>query len=285
MWRTEFTGNCPTGYGNCWSPFPVPGTAMATPKTGYSWVFIHSLPQPPPMPVLYGKFEDSLPTKLALVLTSNNGNTQLKVFDNFFADRTLIGTTTVPGIFNPTSANRFDTHADLAGTYIDPNGNTGVAIVFGNGDGTFNHDPLFIPDPPGYASQSIYVADFNGDNKLDIVSAIASSTKPNELEILLNSSNPKTPKVSVTSSLNPSTYGGTVTFTATVKPRPLNWPTESVTFYSGTTKFAKVQLVNGTASVSTTKLGPGTHTITAAYSGDCCDYLPASTSISQLVEK
>ena len=114
---------------------------------------------------------------------------------------------------------------------------------------------------------------------------MTSSTKPDELEILLNSSNPKTPTVSVASSLNPSTYGGTVTFTATVKPRPLNWPTESVIFYSGATKLAKVQLVNGTASVSTTKLAAGTHTITASYSGDCCDYLPASASMSQVVNK
>jgi Bacterial Ig-like domain (group 3) len=54
---------------------------------------------------------------------------------------------------------------------------------------------------------------------------------------------------------------------------------------SGTTKFAKVQLVNGTASVSTAKRAAGTHAITAEYSGDCCDYLPASVSISQVVNK
>jgi len=250
----------------------------------FSWTFVRSVPSLPPLPVLFGTFEDSLSTKLALVVASNNGNTQLKVFDNFFANRTLIGSTTVSGIFNPTSANHFASHLDLAGTYTDPDGNTGVAIVFGNGDGTFNPDPLFIRDPPGYASQSIFVADFNGDNKLDIVSG--SSTKPNELEVLLNSSNPKTPAVSVTSSLNPSTYGETVTFTATVKPRPLNWPTESVTFYSGPNRLGPaVKLENGTASVSTTKLEPGTHTITAEYSGDCCDYLPASASISQVVNK
>ena len=196
-----------------------------------------------------------------------------------------MGSTTVPGTFNPTTTHRFGSHLDLAGTYTDPNGNTGVAIFFGNGNGSFNPNPLFIPDPPGNTSQSIAVADFNGDNKPDIVSALKSSTKPGELEVLLNSSNPKTPTLSVASSSNPSPYGGAVTFTATVKPRPLNWPTESVTFYSGTTKFAKVQLVNGTASVSTTKLGPGTHMITASYSGDCCDYLPALGSMSQVVEK
>jgi len=234
-------------------------------------------------PLFVGRFNGSLSFLFSSSGgTGTSGATDLTVIDT---NGSVIASTTVPGIFNPTSVNRFGSHADLAGTYTDPNGNTGVAIFFGNGDGTFNPTPLFIPDPPGYASQSLYVADFNGDNKPDIVAALNSSTKPGELEVLLNSSNPKTPKVSVVSSSNPSTEGGTVTFTATVKPKPLNWATEFVTFYSGTTKLAKVQLVNGTASVSTAKLGPGTHTITAAYSGDCCDYLPASVSMSEVVEK
>jgi Bacterial Ig-like domain (group 3)/FG-GAP-like repeat len=280
MWRTKYTYPCPLSYQECWFPFRVPGAAIG----GYgNWKFLPSSLSAGP--VLWGAFKDSLSFPQALYLAYNNGNTQLDVFANFFTNRTRIGSTTVPGIFNQTSANQFDSHLDLAGTYTDPDGNTGVAIFFGNGKGTFNPDPLFIRNPSGYASQSIYVADFNGDNKLDIVSAMASSTKPDELEVLLNSSNPKTPTVSVASSLNPSTDGETVTFTATVEPNPLNWPTESVIFYSGTTELAKVQLVNGTASVSTAKLEPGTHTITAAYSGDCCDYLPGSASMSQVVNK
>lgn len=83
-------------------------------------------------------------------------------------------------------------------------------------------DRCRCPDPSGYTSTNVQVADFNGDNKLDIVASITSSTKPCELEVLLNSSNPKTPTVSVASSLNPSTYGDTATFIATVRPKPLS---------------------------------------------------------------
>jgi Bacterial Ig-like domain (group 3)/FG-GAP-like repeat len=228
--------------------------------------------------MLLGKFNGSL----SFLMWYSGTSTELTTVNS---NGSLIASTTVPGMFNPTSVNRFASHDDVAGTYTDSDGNTGVAIFFGNGDGTFNSTPLIIADPPGYTSTNVKVADFNGDNKLGIVSAMASSTKPDELEVLLNSSNPKTPTVSVASSLNPSTDGETVTFTATVEPNPLNWPTESVIFYSGTTELAKVQLVNGTASVSTAKLEPGTHTITAAYSGDCCDYLPGSASMSQVVNK
>jgi len=288
MWKTEYqTGAFCWHVGRtCWKPVYVPGDAMASANDGYLWTFLpisYSSSQGTGN-VLFGNFRNSLSSFLVPDYTNEN-TTQLMVFTNVFGNRSL-RSTTVPGTFNPMSANQFDSHLDVAGTYSDSgNINHGVAILFGNGDNSFNPNPLLISDPLGYVSESIYVADFNGDGKPDIVSAMQSSTKPGELEVLLNSSNPETPTVSVASSLNPSTYGETVTFTATVTPNPLNWPTESVTFYSGTAKIAKAQLVNGTASVSTTKLEPGTHTITAAYGGDCCDYLPSSTSLTQVVVK
>jgi len=282
MWKTECTcGNC-----NCFSPFPIPGDAMATVNGELNWKF---LPIPSSLDtgnVLFGKFGKSISSFLVPAYNYNSGTTttQLMVFSNVFGNRSR-RSTTVPGFFNPTSANYFDSHLDVAGTYRDPDGNTGVAIFFGNGDGTFNSTPLVIPDRPGYTSTNVQVADFNGDNKPDIVAAMYTTTHPGEVEVVLNSTNPKTPTVSVASSSNPSTQGESVTFTATVEPQPLNWSTESVIFYSGTTRLAKVQLVNGTASVSTTKLPVGTHAITAAYSGDCCDYLPNSASLTQVVVK
>jgi hypothetical protein len=285
VWKTEYTSGdfCWHVGAPCWHPVYIPGDAMASANDGYLWTFLSIPPSLPTGNVLFGEFRNSLSAFLIPAYNDDN-TTSLIVFINVFGNRSR-RSSTVPGTFNPTSASRFDSHLDVAGTYFDQDSNTGAAIFFGNGNNTFNPNPLFMHDPSGYVSQSIQVADFNGDNKLDIVSAMQSSTKHGELEVLLNSSIPETPTVDVGSSLNPSTYGETVTFTATVTPNPLNWPTESVTFYSGTAKIAKAQLVNGTASVSTTKLEPGTHTITAAYSGDCCDYLPGSTSLTQVVVK
>lgn len=75
---------------------------------------------------------------------------------------------------------------------------------------------------------------------------------------------------------SPSTYGQSVTFTATVLPAVgLGQPTGTVRFYDGTPipvnqigSAANVNPANGQASISTTTLVAGSHTITAVYSGD-----------------
>jgi len=73
----------------------------------------------------------------------------------------------------------------------------------------------------------------------------------------------------VTSTANPSTYGGAVTFTATVVPAAgSNTPTGSVSFTDGGTLLNSVTLVAGTASLTTSSLSVGQHVIIASYSGD-----------------
>ena len=70
----------------------------------------------------------------------------------------------------------------------------------------------------------------------------------------------------VTSSLNPSTYGQSVSFTANVT----SGATGTVQFYVDSTAFGSpVTLASGSAtSGSTSTLAVGTHTVTATYSGD-----------------
>jgi Bacterial Ig-like domain (group 3)/YDG domain/Galactose oxidase, central domain/Kelch motif len=78
-------------------------------------------------------------------------------------------------------------------------------------------------------------------------------------------------KSSVTSNINPSTIGQTVTFTATVAGNPAVTcnPTGTVTFKDGsTTLMAGVVLSGGSASFSTSSLSAGNHSITAVYSGN-----------------
>jgi sugar lactone lactonase YvrE len=79
----------------------------------------------------------------------------------------------------------------------------------------------------------------------------------------------------VVSSLNPSTTGKTVKFTATVTS-PTTKPTGTVTFMDGSTVLGTETLASGKASFSTSTLSAGTHSITAVYEGnaDCA----ASTS-------
>jgi hypothetical protein len=73
------------------------------------------------------------------------------------------------------------------------------------------------------------------------------------------------------SSLNPSTYGAEVTFTATVAPSGAggpSGPTGQVTFMDGSTTLETDELVGGTTTYSTSTLEGGAHHITAVYSGD-----------------
>ena len=95
-----------------------------------------------------------------------------------------------------------------------------------------------------------------------------------------------TPSVSLTSSLSPSVSGQTVTFTAVVAAIAPNTgvPTGSVTFVNGSITLGSGALSNGQAVFSTAALAPGTHNITASYSGDAKFTNANSAPIAQVVE-
>ena len=94
--------------------------------------------------------------------------------------------------------------------------------------------------------------------------------------------------ITIDSSNSNSIYGQSLTFTATVEPTMSGGPT-----LSGTVQFQvdgvafgpAVAIVNGkAASMSTTKIGAGAHSITALYSGDSL-YVGSSASMSQSESK
>ena len=85
------------------------------------------------------------------------------------------------------------------------------------------------------------------------------------------------------SSLNPSTYGQSVTFSATVAPVSGSLtPTGTVTFTDGSATLAIVPLASGAASYTAVALTVGTHPIVAAYSGDT-NFQPGTANLSQIV--
>ena len=85
--------------------------------------------------------------------------------------------------------------------------------------------------------------------------------------------------VSLASSLNPSTYGSAVVFTATL---PID-ATGTVTFYDGTAVFGTGSIIGGVATELTNSLTAGTHSITAQYGGDVNYNAAVSTALSQVV--
>ena len=91
------------------------------------------------------------------------------------------------------------------------------------------------------------------------------------------------PATVVTSSNNPSVGGTAVTFTATV-PGNCNVPSGTATFLDGTTSLGTVTLNSSAiASVTTSSLTVGTHTITVTYPGDFNFYKSTSAPLTQVV--
>jgi hypothetical protein len=85
------------------------------------------------------------------------------------------------------------------------------------------------------------------------------------------------------SSVNPSTLGKPVIFTATVSPSSGGTPTGKVSFRDGATVLATKALSGSTASFSTSKLPVGSNSITAVYGGDSNFSSSTSAPVNQFV--
>jgi large repetitive protein len=93
-----------------------------------------------------------------------------------------------------------------------------------------------------------------------------------------------TSTTSVTSALNPSTFGQTVQLSATVNSSAPGGPTGNVKFLNGTTNLGTATLSGGVATLSTAKMPSGTLTITATYTGDAQSATSSGTT-SQTVNQ
>jgi hypothetical protein len=162
-----------------------------------------------------------------------------------------------------------------------------AGVLLGNGDGTFQ--TVVTYNSGGQETQSVAVADVNGDGKPDLLVAnfCANSTCSNGTAgVLINTSLNGT-TTTLNSSQNPSNFGQAVTFTATVIGQSgfyKGTPTGTVSFYDGTTNIGNSNLISGTATLMTSTLAVGTHSMTATYNGDT-NFVPStSPPLNQLVQ-
>jgi uncharacterized repeat protein (TIGR03803 family) len=89
----------------------------------------------------------------------------------------------------------------------------------------------------------------------------------------------------LSSSLNPSTYGQAVTFTAVIISSAGAPPDgETVSFKEGTTVLGTGSLSGGSASFTTSALPVGTNSIKAVYGGDSIFAASTSNTVKQVVE-
>ena len=165
--------------------------------------------------------------------------------------------------------------------------NNSAGVLLGNGDGTFQAAVTY--GSGGYIPQSVAVADVNGDSKPDLLVANYSATSNLETNgtvgVLINTSLGAT-QTTLESSSNPSQFGQAVTFTATVISLGFSGtPTGSVSFFDGGTSIGNSNLnSNGVATLMTSALAVGTHTITATYNGDSNFAPSTSPPLYQVVQ-
>jgi hypothetical protein len=87
---------------------------------------------------------------------------------------------------------------------------------------------------------------------------------------------------SISSSSNPSAYGSSVIFTATISSTTA---TGTITFKDGTTTLGTGNVSNGTATYATSSLTVGSHSITGVYSGDSNYNTSTSSKLTQTVKQ
>src|SRR5271165_4046907 len=145
-----------------------------------------------------------------------------------------------------------------------------------------------VPLSGGIASLSISTLTVGSHNITaayggDANDAASTSTVLTQIVNLASSS------VNLTSSVNPSTVGQPVTFTANVSPASA---TGSVQFLDGTTDLGTATVSAGVASLTIALtpsgdpvLSPGTHPITAVYGGDGSTAASTSPVLTQIVTK
>jgi hypothetical protein len=151
-------------------------------------------------------------------------------------------------------------------------------VLFGKSSGALDPDVQFAT---AAGAIPVVVADFNGDGAPDI--AAGNYLAPSMVSILLNGGGTF---VTTASSSNPSKFGQPVTFTTTVTASVGSGrvPTGRVSFEDGTTLLGSAALVNGQASLTTSALSLGQHTIYAHYTGSSAFNRNQALPIAQQVD-
>jgi hypothetical protein len=153
-----------------------------------------------------------------------------------------------------------------------------VGVLLGNGDGTFQPAVTFSS---GGEALAMAVADVNGDGKPDV--AVANY---NAVGVLLNNTTlgKAGTSTSLISSLNPSTYGQKVTWTATVISSGSITPTGKVRFtWSGYTIGSATLNSTGVATLTRSNLNADSYPLTAVYVGDANNLGSTSAVLNQVV--
>jgi hypothetical protein len=198
---------------------------------------------------------------------TNNGNSTSSVLT-----QTVNKAITVTTLSSSPNPSRFSQQVNFTAT-VSPSTATGT-VTF-TIDGTAQSPVPLSSGKASYSTSSLSVgthsimATYSGDTN-DVSSTSPTSTQTVTKVIITTTT--------LISSSNPSTFGTSVTFTATVSPSNA---TGTVTFTIDGTAQDTGALVGGKVSWSTYSLSAGTHSVTASYSGDTHDASSTSSTLMQ----
>jgi len=179
-------------------------------------------------------------------------------------------TTTIAATPNPSNQNQTVTLTSA----VTPSTATGTIQFYGGatllGSATLTGGTATFSYSFANAGPVTLYATYSGDTNN------ASSTSTNLTQTVLANTS-----VALVSGQNPSTVGTAVTFVASVTP---STATGTVQFLDGGSVLGSATISSGSASFSATSLAQGTHSITAAYSGDANDTASTSAPLTQTVK-
>ncbi|HXP41418.1 MAG TPA: FG-GAP-like repeat-containing protein [Candidatus Acidoferrales bacterium] len=160
-----------------------------------------------------------------------------------------------------------------------------IGVLLGNGDGTFQHAVSYASGGDG--AFRLAIADLNGDFKPDVIVANTFTTggenSTGVVGVLMGTVGFETSS-NIQSSLNPSTYGQTVSWTATVTSSGSITPTGKVNFTWGIyTIGAAILNGSGVATFSKSNLNADAYPLTAVYVGDAVNQGSKSVELNQLI--
>jgi hypothetical protein len=165
---------------------------------------------------------------------------------------------------------------DTISVILTTNGSGGATVSFSDTAG-------LLPQNSGGALTSAQLANIN-----DLFIGSNGTAAGTFSDLTLTFTPADTSTTSVTSSLNPSDYGQSVTFTGTVAPghAGTGTPGGTVTFMDGTTALGTGTLnASDIATFTTAALATASHSITAVYGGDANHTGSTSSALTQTVNQ
>jgi MYXO-CTERM domain-containing protein len=203
---------------------------------------------------------------------NHNGSTSAPLTQNVNAAAAMIALTATP------SPSTFGGSVTLTATLTGANGTPTGTIAFTDGTTALGMGTLDASGVATFSTATLTAgmhtlgAAYSGDTIY--------ATGTGSAALVVNKAATTT---TLASSLNPSTFGAAVTFTATVASAAKGF-TGTVEFFDGTTSLGTSPLAGPTATLSTSALTQTGHAITATYKGDANFATSTSAGVTQQVD-